>query len=80
MRLNIYSLKRTLWTGEAKSLNCAATGGEITVLDNHRPLITILAAGMISVVDYQGAEHYFPVRQGILEVKPDNHARLIVEE
>lgn len=80
MRLNIYSLKKTLYTGEAKSLNCATRSGEITVLDNHRPMITIVAAGMLTVIDSAGEEHYFPVREGILEVKPDNHARLIVEE
>lgn len=85
MRLNIYSLKRTIFSGEAKSLNCQTKAGEITILDNHAPLITILSPGMVCVNDTRGEEHYVPIRDGFLEVKPDStggggHVRLIVEE
>ena len=61
-------------------MNCKTTLGEITILDNHEPLITVLAAGQIKVTDKSGKEHFFQVKSGFLEVKPGNEARCIVEE
>ncbi|MBI5220644.1 MAG: F0F1 ATP synthase subunit epsilon [Candidatus Liptonbacteria bacterium] len=80
MRVQIYSLKRTLFDGEAKAVNCQTRLGEITILDQHEPLVAILAAGTLHVTPTSGEDRYFPVKDGFLEVKPDNHARLIVEE
>ncbi|KKU69653.1 MAG: hypothetical protein UX94_C0019G0005 [Parcubacteria group bacterium GW2011_GWA2_47_21] len=45
MKLTIYSLKGVEFEGEAASFNVRAEDGEITVLDHHRPLITLLAGG-----------------------------------
>ncbi len=80
MRLDIYSLKRTLYAGEAKAVNCQTRMGEITILDQHKPLVAILAPGTLRVTPVAGEERYFPIKDGFLEVKPDNHTRLIVEE
>ena len=79
MKLGIYSLKKTLFEGEAKSINCKTAVGEITVLDNHRPFISILKEGVIKIIDKNGKEHYAPVSSGFLEVRL-NDAKLLVEE
>ena len=39
MKLSIYSLKKVLFQGEARLLNCKTIMGEITVLDNHELLL-----------------------------------------
>jgi F-type H+-transporting ATPase subunit epsilon len=80
MRLSVYSLKRTIFDGEAAELNCKTELGEITILDNHRPLITILKAGTMKIVDAVAKEHYVPVTAGFVEVKTGNQVRCIVEE
>jgi F0F1-type ATP synthase epsilon subunit len=87
MKLSIYSLKKILFQGEAVSLNVKTVMGEITVLDNHETLITVLAAGVIKVVENppsQGSgearEKFFPIKSGFLEVKPGNEVRCIVEQ
>lgn len=80
MKLSIYSLKKILFQGEAKLLNCKTVMGEITVLDNHETLITVLSAGVIKAVENNGKEHFFPIKSGFLEVKEGNEARCIVEE
>ncbi|MCX6721436.1 MAG: hypothetical protein NT026_02435 [Candidatus Staskawiczbacteria bacterium] len=80
MKLSVYSLKNILFQGEAVSLNCKTTMGEITVLDHHEPLITILAEGQVKVIAKDGKEHLFPIRSGFLEVRPENEARCIVEQ
>jgi len=80
MNLVIHSLKRTLFTGEVRSLNCKTESGEITVLDHHRPLITILTTGTLTILDDASQEHFFPISKGFLEVQDGKNARLIVEE
>jgi len=80
MKLSVYSLKNILFQGEASLLNCKTVMGEITVLDNHETLITVLSSGVIRIVDNQKKEHFFPVKSGFLEVKPNNEARCIVEQ
>src|SRR3989344_2563497 len=95
MKLSVYSLKKILFQGEARLLNCKTVMGEITVLDNHETLITVLSAGVIKIVadnPSTGAstelsrmssgqeEHFFPIKSGFLEVKEKNEARCIVEK
>ncbi|OGZ84376.1 MAG: hypothetical protein A2599_03360 [Candidatus Staskawiczbacteria bacterium RIFOXYD1_FULL_39_28] len=80
MKLSIYSLKNILFQGEAQLLNCKTPSGEITILDNHEPLISSLSAGPMKVVAKDGMEHLFPVKSGFMEVKPGNEVRCIVQE
>jgi F-type H+-transporting ATPase subunit epsilon len=79
MKLGIYSLKKVLYEGEASSVNAKTASGEITILDNHAPLISILKKGVIKIIDGVNKEHYFPIGGGFLEVR-SNDAKLIVEE
>ena len=83
MKLSVYSLKNVLFQGEALSLNCKTISGEITVLDKHETLITVLAAGVLKVVENsptgEKKEHFFPITSGFLEVKPSNEVRCIVQ-
>ncbi len=79
MKLGIYSLKRTLYQGEAQLVNCKTENGEITVLDEHEPLISVLKEGIVKIVDTAAKEHYIPVSSGFLEVRL-NDAKFIVEE
>lgn len=80
MKLTIYSLKKTLYAGEASAINCKTASGEITVLDHHRPIVSVLQPGTVHIVDSSKKDHYIPVQSGFLEVKNTNEARLLVEE
>jgi F-type H+-transporting ATPase subunit epsilon len=80
MKLRIYSLKNVLYQGNAVSLNCATTSGDITVLDNHRPLISVLTESTMTIHNTDGTDNYIPVRSGFLEVKNTNEVRVLVEE
>ena len=80
MKLSVYSLKNILFQGEASLLNCKTVMGEITVLDNHETLITVLSAGVVKVIDSNKKEHFFEIKSGCLEVKQGNEARCIVEQ
>jgi F0F1-type ATP synthase epsilon subunit len=80
MKLGIYSLRNILFQGEVVSINCRTESGEITILDHHRPLISILNKGTVKVTDGQKKEHYIPVGSGFLEVKSSNEVKFLVEE
>lgn len=80
MQLGVYSLQKVLYQGEASSVNCRTRMGEITILDHHRPLISILASGTVKIIDKEQKEHYIPVSSGFLEVRSGNEARFLVEE
>ena len=80
MKLNIYSLKQVLYHGNAAAVNCKTTSGEITVLDHHRPLISMLPKGVVKVTDVNQKEQYIQIASGFLEVRDTNEMRLLVEE
>jgi len=80
MKLSIYSLKDILFQGKASSLNCKTPMGEITVLDNHETLISVLSAGPLKVVDDKNKQHFFEIKSGILEIRDGNEVRCIVDQ
>lgn len=80
MRLSIYSLKQILFKGDARSVNCRTQSGEITILDHHRPLISMLVKGAVKIVDAEKKEHYLETRSGFLEVSAQNRVRLLIDE
>ena len=80
MKLSIYSLKKIVFQGTAAAVNCKTTSGEITVLDNHRPLISTLQSGVIKITDKEQKDQYVPITSGFLEVSGENEVRLLVEQ
>ena len=79
MHLSIYSLKKVLYNGDAESVNCKTKSGEITVLNHHRPLLSALAPGVITIVDTNKKEQYINASSGFLEMK-NNIGRILVDE
>lgn len=80
MKVGVYSLQKVLFRGEASEVNCRTQTGEITILDHHRPLISLLAQGTMKIIDNSKKEHYIPVSSGFLEVRGQNEATFLVEE
>jgi len=78
MKLGVYSLKKVLYQGTARAVNCKTEAGEITVLQHHRPLISVLQKGVIKITDENEKDHYIQVNAGFLEVS-NNDARIIVD-
>ncbi len=80
MTLGVYSLQKVLFQGEASSINCKTKSGEITILNHHQPIISILQKGTMKIVDENQKEYYIPVSSGFLEVQKGNQAKFLVEE
>lgn len=79
MKLSVFSLKKIIYRGEAESLNCKTEAGEITILENHRPLISALKPGVMKIIDKNKRGLYFNVGSGFLENR-QNRIKVIAEE
>ena len=89
MKLEVLSLAGVQYSGDAKSINAKTSSGEITVLDHHLPLITVLAKGRLiikparttDVVQSGGdaQEIIIPVNSGFFEVSQGNKASALID-
>lgn len=78
MKLSIISLKGIQYDGEAVSVNIKTTSGEITVLDNHRPLVTQLVSGRAVVAKKNGEKTDFNIVSGFMEVGQNGEVSLLI--
>ena len=78
MKLDVLSLVGIQYSGEAKSINAKTTSGEITVLDHHLPLITVLKKGKLIIKDFANKETVIPATSGFLEVAEGNKASVLI--
>ncbi len=69
MLVNIISLDKIIYQGKAKSLNAPGIVGELTILPDHAPLITLLKKGRLKL-QKDNSEKIFEIAKGILEVNP----------
>lgn len=79
LTVSIHSLKETIFEGEAKSAIVPASTGQITVLENHIPLISSLKRGKIVIKDSIGKDLEFKIESGFLEVKPKSRIIILVQ-
>lgn len=80
MKAAVYSLKRVLFEGEVLSVTAQTVDGEITVLNLHRPLVTMLKTGVLKIVDAAKKEHFLNLTSGFLEVNTENQMKVLVDE
>ena len=80
MHIEIHSLQSTLFDGTAEKLICATPQGQITILDNHLPLITKVVGPVVKVVDNKGEGVRIDLTSGILEVRPESRIVLLVDQ
>lgn len=80
MNVSIRSLaKGMLFEGEALSVNAKTVAGEITVLNNHRPLMSILNKGSLVVENTRGEKESFHTDSGFLEVSASNTVMALLD-
>jgi len=78
MKLNITSLRGTEYEGDIVSLNIQTAAGEVTILDHHRPLVTVLARGTAKILGTDDKETIIQVESGFMEVSPDNIINILM--
>ena len=73
VHVELVSVERLLWSGEARMVIARTTEGELGVLPGHAPLLGELAAGGIVRIQQEdgGEELVFAVHGGFLSVTED---------
>jgi F-type H+-transporting ATPase subunit epsilon len=77
MQVTIISPEAAMFDGQADAVVAPAFDGELGILPNHAPLMTLLGEGLL-VVRQGGAAHRFRVRGGFLQVV-HNRVRVVAE-
>ena len=79
MKLKIISLKGIEFEGEVQSLNIKTASGEITVLDHHRPLITLLGKGTARIGLGENDLKEIEIESGFLEMDDRNTLSVLMD-
>lgn len=70
IQVDIVSAEGEIFSGAATMVFAPASQGEIGIAPRHAPLLTTLKPGEVRVQTPDGAEQYFYVGGGALEVQP----------
>ena len=79
MFAKVISLKGIEYEGKITSLNVKTESGEITILDHHRPLITILKKGVAIITGEKNERKEMPINSGFLEVDAHNRLNVLID-
>ncbi len=79
MKLSIYSIKQTLLEATVEKVTMPTPQGEITVMDHHLPLVTLVKEGVVS---YYTSEHQWQeiaFSGGVAEIRPGSELVLLAQ-
>jgi ATP synthase F1 epsilon subunit len=86
MKLSVYTIKRTVFSGETPRVTVPTVTGEVTILEHHIPYVTILEPGLLRYTHavQQGAEmvqkeESLAITGGFLEVRDNNEVRILAD-
>ena len=79
MTLSVISISGPLYTGDVQSVNLKTAAGEITILDHHHPLVSLVEPGQIKIIEQGGASRSWDVNGGFLEVDDNNQLKILVD-
>lgn len=66
--LRIFAIDREVFVGQATSLVVPGALGQMQVLPDHTPLVSLLKEGDIIIEAEDQTEHKIPIRGGTIEV------------
>ena len=66
--LRVFAIDREIFVGEAKSITVPSSTGQIQILAEHTPLVSILKEGEIIIESADGTTQKLPISGGTVEV------------
>jgi F-type H+-transporting ATPase subunit epsilon len=78
MQVTVIGPEASVFQGEADAVMAPAYDGQVGILPNHAPFMTLLGRGVLTV-KHGGAEHRFSVQGGFLQVV-SNRVRVVAEQ
>ena len=68
LQVELVAADRLVWSGEANVVNARTAGGEIGILANHMPVLSLLEAGVVEIETASGETWLAAVDDGFLSV------------
>ncbi len=78
IKFKIVTPEKVIYEDEIFQVSIPTSSGEITVLPNHIPLISVLEAGEMMIKDKDG-EHVMALAGGFLEIKANNQVVILAD-
>ena len=78
LKVSVISPESVLFEGEVSSVVAPAFDGEVGILENHAPMMTLLGTGTLRLGS-SSAEKKFSIGGGFLQVV-DNNVRIVTEK
>ncbi len=78
MMVSLVAADREVWSGEATVVNARTLAGEIGIMADHQPVMSVLAPGQVDVRTVDDGHWVAAVDGGFISVA-DNQVRLICE-
>ena len=79
MTLRIISPSGIHFEGTTTSLNAKTKSGEVTILDHHRPIISVLTSGTLVYILENGKTQTLSVTSGLLEMNDKNELSVLID-
>ena len=77
LTVTISRVDGAVFSGDVVSVQLPGIEGEMTILANHKPLISPLSAGTLTITKENGAKENFEITSGTLEIS-SNHATILI--
>jgi F-type H+-transporting ATPase subunit epsilon len=77
MHVTVIGPEASVFDGDAVAVNAPAFDGQVGILENHAPFMTLLGTGILTV-KHQGGERRFTVQGGFMQVV-SNRVRVVAE-
>lgn len=78
LKFKIVTPEKVIYENEINQVTIPTMSGEITILPNHIPLVSVLKAGELKIKDKNG-EHNLAVSGGFLEVRGNNEIVILAD-
>jgi F-type H+-transporting ATPase subunit epsilon len=78
MQVSLVAADREVWSGEATVVNARTLAGEIGIMANHQPVMSVLAPGQVDVRTVDDGHWVAAVDGGFISVA-NNQVRLLCE-
>lgn len=78
IKFKIVTPEKVIYENDIHQISIPTTTGEITILPNHIPLVSVIQAGELKLKDKDG-EHNMAISGGFLEVRKNNEIVILAD-
>lgn len=79
LHIELVAADRVVWSGQASQVIARTVDGDLGVLPNHAPLLSLLVPGVVEIIPTEGSPFRAAVEEGFLSVA-NNRVSILSED